>query len=103
MPTYLLTHRFPKNFQGSPETAAMATAWFERLGTNLLVRSDLRLESRQLGTCGADPEPRAYTLVSTDTLEAAIALAEAWPLLTRGGGVEVRELTSRPPVPRASV
>jgi hypothetical protein len=78
-------------------------AWFERLGANLVGRSDIRFESRQLGSCGADPEPRAYTLISTDTLEAAIALAEAWPLLARGGGVEVRELTSRPPVLRASV
>jgi hypothetical protein len=102
MPTYLLTHHFPQNYQGSPQTAAAATAWFERLGSNLVGRSDRRLENRQLGNCGTHPEPPAYTLLSTDTLEAAIALAEAWPLLARGGGIEVRELTSASSVPRAS-
>jgi hypothetical protein len=102
MPTYLLTHHFPKDFQGSPETAAAAAAWFERLGTNLVGRSDRRLETRRLGNCGTDAGPRAYEFLSTDTLEEATALAEAWPLLSRSGGVEVLELTSVPPVPRTS-
>jgi hypothetical protein len=102
MPTYVLTHHFPKDFQGSPETAAAATAWFERLGANLVGRSDPRFENRRFGNCGTDPEPRAYTLISTDTLEAAIALAEAWPLLARGGGLEVRELKPVPTILRAS-
>jgi len=34
----------------------------------------------------------AYTLISTDDLETAMAFAEAWPLLGRGGGVEVQEI-----------
>src|SRR5262249_3808473 len=102
MPTYLLTHHFPRNFQGSPETAAAANAWFERLGANLVSRSDRRFETRRFGNCGTDPEPRAYELLPTDPLEEAIALAEAWPLLSRGGGVEVLELTSVPPVLRPS-
>jgi hypothetical protein len=102
MPTYLLTHHFPKGFQGSPETAAAAHAWFERLGPNLVSRTDRQFETRQIGNCGTAPELSAYKLLSTDTFEEAIALAEAWPLLARGGGIEVQELTSVPPVPRAS-
>jgi hypothetical protein len=100
MPIYLLTHHFPQGFQGSPETAAAANAWFERLGANLVSRTDRRFETRRLGNCGIAPELRAYELLSTDTLEEAIALAEAWPLLPRGGGIEVQELTSVPPIPR---
>jgi hypothetical protein len=47
----------------------------------------------QLGNCATAAERRfAYTLISTDDLEAAMAVAKAWPLLARGGGVEVREL-----------
>jgi hypothetical protein len=102
MPTYLVTHHFPQDFQGSPETAAAATAWFERLGANLVSRSDARFESRQFGSCATDSRLRAYTVISTETLEETLDLAQAWPLLTRGGGVEVRELSALPMVPRAS-
>jgi hypothetical protein len=34
-----------------------------------------------------------YTLITADSLDAAVALAEGHPLITRGGGVEVGELT----------
>jgi hypothetical protein len=95
MPTYFLTHHFPENFQGSPETAAAATAWFERLGAHLVGRGNRAFETRRLGSCGADGRLLAYTIVSAENPEEAVALAEAWPLLARGGGVEVRELTMR--------
>ena len=32
MDTYLLVHRHPHNYAGSPETAAAWEAWFEKLG-----------------------------------------------------------------------
>jgi hypothetical protein len=35
MASYLFIHHFPKAFQGSPETAAAATAWFQQLEPNL--------------------------------------------------------------------
>jgi hypothetical protein len=101
MPMYLLTHHFPKGFQTSPETAAAATAWFERLGSNLVGRGDPRVESRRLGNCATDPEIRAYALLSTASLEAALDLAGGWPLLARGGGVEVRALSALPLVAQA--
>jgi hypothetical protein len=102
MPTYLLIHHFPKGFQGSPETAAAAKAWFERLGPNLVSRTDRRFEPRQFGNCGTASELRAFEILSTETLEEAIALAEAWPLLARGGGIELQELTTVPFVLQAS-
>jgi hypothetical protein len=99
MSTFLLTHHFPKDFQTSPETRAAATAWFEGLGAKLTGGGNA-VEPRRLGDCGPDPERRvAYTLISAGDLAAALAVAEAWPPLARGGGVEVREL----PVLQASV
>jgi hypothetical protein len=103
MPTYLLTHHFPEGFQGSPETAAAARAWFARLGVTTPGPGNPALEPRRLGNCATDPERRlAYTLISTDDVEAALAVAEAWPLLARGGGVEVRELAILTPSVHAS-
>ena len=94
MPTFFLTHHFPKNFQSSPASAAAATAWFERLRPNLAGRGNPASETRRFGDCSNGPERAvAFTVISTDDLEAAVALAEAWPLLANGGGVEVRELT----------
>jgi hypothetical protein len=103
MPTFLLTHQFPRDFQVSPETAAAARAWFARLAVNLTGRSTPTFEARQLGHCANEAErPVAYTLICADDLEAAVALAQSWPLLARGGGVEVRELTVMTPTTPAS-
>jgi hypothetical protein len=47
----------------------------------------------RLGDCRTAAERGlAYTLISTDELESAVGVAKGWPLLARGGGVEVREL-----------
>ena len=94
MPKFLLTHHFPANFQGSPQTAAAATDWFARLGATMPGRGSTALEeSRRLGDCPTPGERRlAHTLISTDDLETAMAFAKAWPLLARGGGVEVQEI-----------
>jgi hypothetical protein len=94
MPSFLLTHHFPKDFQGSPETAAAATAWFEQLEPHLTGRTDRTVEQRRLGDSGADPGPAAYELITADDLEAAMALASGWPLLARGGAIEVWQLTT---------
>jgi hypothetical protein len=102
MPTYLLTHHFPKGFHSSSDTAAAAQAWFERLGTNRVGGGNPAFEPRRLGSSEMSSDMLAHTLISTDNLEAAIALAEAWPLLPRGGGVEIRELTILQPSLRAS-
>jgi hypothetical protein len=78
MPTFFLTHHFPKNFQSSPVSAEAATAWFERLGPNLAGRGNPASETRRLGDCSNGPERAvAFTVISTDDLEAAVALAEA--------------------------
>ena len=93
MPTFFLTHHFPRDFQSSSETAAAATEWFASMGANLVGRGNPTVEPQRLGNCGSDHAQLAHTLSSADDLESAIAAAQAWPLLARGGGVEVREFT----------
>jgi hypothetical protein len=94
MASFLFVHHFPKGFQGSPETAAAAVAWFDKLAPNLAGRTDRAAEPRRLGDCGAVPDLSAYELITADDLEAAVALASDWALLGRGGGIEVWQLST---------
>ena len=94
MGRYLFIHHFPKDFQGSPETAAAATAWFQQLEPNLAGRTPLAAEPPHFGDPGADPVPSAFEVIDADDLDRALDLAEAWPLVARGGRIEVRELTT---------
>ena len=95
MPQFILSHRFPKDFAGSPETAASAKAYFEAIGANVVSRTDLRLDTRQLGNC-ENTVPNAYTIIDVADAEAAVAMASKWNLLSHGGGIEVRGLTTEP-------
>jgi hypothetical protein len=83
------------NASWSPaEAAAAATAWFQQLEPHLAGRTTPTAEPRRLGDPGADPVPSAYVVITADDLEGAMDLAKAWPLLSRGGRIEVRELTT---------
>jgi len=93
MPTYLITNRVPDSFKPGPEAFAAWTAWFEHLGSHLEDRGNPAFTCTALGNCGPGTSLGGYTLISADNLEAAIALAEVHPLMTRGGGVEIGELT----------
>jgi len=91
MPTFLFSHHFPDGFQPSPETAAAAAAWFESLGEHRLNGRPATFDTQRIGNCRGEPMLTTYTLVTTDDLEAAVALASTWPMLARRGGVDVRE------------
>jgi hypothetical protein len=93
MPTYLITNRAPASFHPGPEAFAAWTAWFEHLGSHLEDRGNPASKCTALGNCGPDTSLGGYTLIRADNLEAAVALAQAHPLMTRGGGVEIGELT----------
>ena len=94
MPTYLITNRVPDDFTSSPEVFAAFTAWFEKLGPSLDDRGNPAFTTATVGKCGAGTVLGGYTLITADSLDAAVALAEGHPLITRGGGVEVGELTA---------
>jgi hypothetical protein len=38
--------------------------------------------------------PSAFEVINADDLDRALDLAKSWPLVARGGRIEVRELTT---------
>ena len=93
MPTYLITNRVPEGFTGSPDGFDAWNSWFGELGDHLEDRGNPAFTRVALGNCGAGTVLGGYTLISAADLDAAVALAQTHPLMTRGGGVEVGELT----------
>jgi hypothetical protein len=93
MPTYLITNRLPDGFTSSPENFAAWRAWFDELGGSLVERGNPAFTRTALGNCGAGTVLGGYTLISAADLAGAEALARTHPLLARGGGVEIGELT----------
>src|SRR5713226_9665022 len=52
---------FQKDFQGSPETASAATAWFASMGVNLVGRGgNPTVQPQRLGNCGSGQAHLAY-------------------------------------------
>jgi len=96
MNVYLLVHRAPVNYTGAAATAAAWKAWFEELGPNLVDRGNAVFDRTAVGTTGSDLPLGGYTIVTAESVDAAIALAESCPVLAAGGGVEVGTLTAVP-------
>jgi uncharacterized protein YndB with AHSA1/START domain len=94
MPTYLITNRLPEGFTGSAEALAAWTAWFEGLGDHLADRGDPAFTRTAVGNCGLGTVLGGYTLVTAEGIAEAASLAADHPLLSRGGGVEIAELTA---------
>ena len=92
MSTYLLAHRAPRDYRGSPEAMAAWNAWFEQLGPNLVDRGNPVFNRATLGAATSDTNLGGYTLIEADDLAAAVKLAEGCPMVGWGGGVEVGEL-----------
>ena len=96
MPIFLLSHRHPKNYTGTADTAAAWTAWFEKMGASVVDLGNPVFDRTTVGNCGPDTDLGGYTLITADDFDGAVALARGCPLLPDGGGVEVGELRSVP-------
>ena len=97
MNTYLLVHRHPHNYTGTPEARAAWEAWFEKLGDALVDKGNSVLGDRSVsGEAGTVLPLGGYTIVRAEDLEEAAGLASGCPILQEGGAVEVGRLT---PVP----
>jgi hypothetical protein len=96
MNVYLLVHRAPVNYTGTAATAAAWKAWFEELGPNLVDPGNAVFDRTAVGPTGSALPLGGYTIVTAESVDAAIALAESCPILAAGGGVEVGTLTAVP-------
>jgi YCII-related domain len=97
MNTYLLVHRQPHDYTGTPEAAAAWEAWFGKLGDALVDKGNAVLSDRSVvGEAGTVPPLGGYTIVSAADLDEATRLARGCPILQEGGAVEVGLLS---PVP----
>lgn len=97
MNTYLLVHRQPHGYAGSPKAAAAWEAWFGKLGDALVDKGNAVLNNRSVaGEAGTVLPLGGYTIVSAADLEEATRLASGCPIMQEGGTVEVGMLS---PVP----
>jgi YCII-related domain len=94
MDTYLLVHRHPQNYTGSPEAATAWEAWFDKLGDALVDKGNPVLDDRSaVGKPGTVLPLGGYTIINAANLEEATQLAHGCPALQAGGAVEVGRLT----------
>jgi hypothetical protein len=97
MDVYLLVHRHPHDYVGTPDTKATWEAWFRELGDALVDLGNPVLDDRSaVGEAGSGLPLGGYTLVEAESLAQAARLASGCPILGEGGAVEVGRLT---PVP----
>jgi hypothetical protein len=104
MPTFILMYRAPQGYQvGTPEGAAAWNAWFQSIGPDLVDIGRPVGKSATVGNCGDGSQAFAgYSLIRSDDLEGALAIAKGCPFVDSGGGAEVGELLDLPGAPAAS-
>jgi hypothetical protein len=97
MNTYLLVHRHPHGYAGTPEARAAWEAWFAKLGAALVDKGNSVLGGRSVsGEAGTALPLGGYTLITATDLEEETRLASGCPILPEGGAVEVGTLTPAP-------
>jgi hypothetical protein len=94
MPSYLFVYRSAQEYQPDREAATAWQSWFEELSDSIVDPGNPVFGSRQaLGHDGCETVIRGYSVVSATNVDAAAQLAQGCPLLQRGGGVEIAEIT----------
>ncbi|HET9102983.1 MAG TPA: hypothetical protein VFN55_06475 [Solirubrobacteraceae bacterium] len=90
MTNYVFSFRVPSGYAPHAGTTAEWQAWFGGLGSALVDVGHAVSEHAALGEVGGrDSRMIAYSLVSAEDLDAALALARDCPVMRIGGGVEV--------------
>lgn len=96
---YLLVYRgggMPADEAAQAGATAAWGAWFARLGSALADPGNPASQSKSIasdGTVSGDGHPSisGYSIVSADSLDAAVELAKACPVLAVGASIEVVE------------
>jgi len=90
MTKYVFSFRVPSDYKPHAGTTAEWQAWFGRLGSALVDVGNAVTGYASLGEVGgSDSRMVAYSVVSAEDLDCALALAKDCPVLRVGGGVEV--------------
>jgi hypothetical protein len=94
MPSYLFVYRSPQEYQPDPEAMADWQSWFSELSGSIVDAGQPVFGNRRaLGDERCETLIRGYSVVSAPDVDVAAELAQGCPLLQRGGGVEIAELT----------
>ncbi|MFZ0042068.1 MAG: YciI family protein [Solirubrobacteraceae bacterium] len=94
MSTYLFSYRTPdQRTPPTPEGMAAWQSWFGVIGEDIVDGGNPTYESSTVGECGPETALGGYSVISADDLQAAVEMAAGCPLIARGGGVEVGEIT----------
>ena len=94
MPSYLFVYRSSQDYQPDPDALTAWQSWFAGLSDSIVdIGNPVFGDRRALGHDGCETRIRGYSVVSAADVDAAAELAQGCPLLQRGGGVEIAELT----------
>ena len=90
MAKYVFSFRVPSDYAPSAGTPAEWRAWFRGLGPALADVGNAVTDYASLGQVGGSGSRMvAYSVVSAEDMDSALALAEDCPVLRVGGGFEV--------------
>jgi hypothetical protein len=90
MASYVFSFRVPAGYRPDAGAPAEWRDWFGRLGSALVDVGNAVTDYASLGEVGgSDSRMVAYSVVSAEDMDAALALAKDCPVMRVGGGVEV--------------
>ena len=90
MAKYVFSYRVPSGYAPGAGTAAEWQAWFGGLGSALVSIGHAVTDYASLGEVGGSGSRMvAYSVVSAEDMDSALALAKDCPVMRVGGGVEV--------------
>jgi hypothetical protein len=89
MASYVFSFRVPTDYRPNAGTPAEWQAWFGSLGSSLVDVGRAVTDYASLGEVGGGSRMVAYSVVSAEDPDSALALAKDCPVLRVGGGVEV--------------
>jgi hypothetical protein len=90
MANYVFSFRVPSDYKPHTGTPAEWQAWFGGLGSALVDVGNAVTDYASLGEVGGSGSRMvAYSVVSAEDMNSALALAKDCPVMRVGGGVEV--------------
>ena len=90
MAKYVFSFRVPSDYRPNAGTPAEWQAWFGGLGSALVDVGNAVTDHASLGEVGGSgTQMVAYSVLSAEDMDSALALAKDCPVLRGGGGSEV--------------